>query len=139
MPLPPSTRAAAAAAATLAALALAGCSGARDTGEGRQIQSAIKAFALADGPDACRMFSQRALVEIYGAGDYDRRVARRNCLARSKRFTGQAVEITFVKLTGDGTAHATARTLDRKRYYTVGLLKRHGRWLIDGINRLQSH
>ena len=71
-----------------AAIALAGCSGERDTSEGRKVESVVKQFALAHGPEAC----------------------------------------------GAREAHASARALDRRRYYAVGLIKPRGRWLIQSVS-----
>lgn len=135
----PLTRAAPVAAAALcAALALAGCSGQRDTHEGRKVEAVVKQFALSRGPETCAMFTTRALVSVYGGREVTPRAARVHCLARSRRFQGERVDVTFVKLNTPTTAHASARSLDRRQFWTVGLLKFHGRWLIDSVARQQK-
>jgi hypothetical protein len=118
-------------------LALAGCSGDRDTGEGRRIEAAVKRFALSHGRDACSQMTHKALVRVYGGASNDPSVGRARCLARSARFEGQPVEVTFVKIKSSSDAQATARTLDGRRYWTVGVLKRRGRWLIDSVATAQ--
>jgi hypothetical protein len=125
-------------AALCASLAMAGCSGERDTSEGRRVEATIKRFALSHGPDACNMLSGKGVVIVYGNGSTDPRVARANCVAHSKRFKGQPVDVTFVNLNSKTQAHATARTLDRKRYYVVALLKLHGRWRIESVTAQQK-
>jgi hypothetical protein len=120
-------------AALCAGLALAGCSGDRDTGEGRKIEAAVKRFALSHGRDACSLMTHKALVRVYGGTSNEPSVGRARCLARSVKFQGQAVDVTFVKIKSSSDAQATARTLDGRRYWTVGVLKRRGRWLIDSV------
>jgi hypothetical protein len=121
------------AAALCAGLTLAGCSGARDTHEGRKIEAVVKRFALSHDRQACNLLTHRALVRIYGGLSDSPRVAKAHCLARSSKFTGQPVEVTFVQLKTPTQGHATARTLDGRRYYAVALSKRRGRWFIDSI------
>jgi hypothetical protein len=58
-------------------------------------------------------------------------------VAKAKRFEGQPVEVTFVKISSSTGAHATAKTLDGSRYWTVNLHKLRGRWLIDSITIAQ--
>ena len=135
----PLTRAAPAAAAALcAALAVAGCSGQRDTHEGRRVEAVVKQFALSHGPETCAMFTARNLVSVYGGKDVTLRAARAHCTARSRGFQGEQVDVTFVKLNTPTAAHASARSLDGKRFWTVGLLKLHGRWFIDSVARQQK-
>jgi hypothetical protein len=117
-------------ATALACLALAGCSGDRDTGEGRKIEAVVKHFALSDGPGACSLMTTKAVTQVYGG--------RSDCVARSKAFAGEAVDVTFVKISSSTGAHATAKTPDGRRYWTVGLHKQRGRWLIDSIARAQQ-
>jgi hypothetical protein len=124
-------------AALLAGLALAGCSGDRDTGEGRRVEAVVKRFALSHGPDACSLLTHRALARVYGGASDDPSVGRARCLARSAKFEGQPVAVTFVKLKSSTEAQATAKTLDGRRYWTVGLLKQRGRWLIQAITTAQ--
>lgn len=114
-------------------LVVAGCSGDRDTTEGRKISAAVKRFALARGPDACAQMTPKALMAVYGHGQSPLDVSKANCLAASKRFSGAPVAITFVKITDSTSAHATAKTPDGRRYYSVSLKKRHGRWLINSV------
>jgi hypothetical protein len=115
------------------ALALGGCSGDRDTTEGRRIQAVVKRFALSSGPDACSLLTPKALTTVYGRGTLPRAVAKRRCIAASKKFSGESVTITFVKINDSTTAHATAKTLGGRRYFSVGLQKRRGRWFIDAV------
>ena len=122
-----------AAVALASAAALAGCSGDRDTSEGRKIEAAVKRFALASGPEACSELTPKALKTVYGRGVASPAVAKATCIKASKRFSGQAVSVTFVKFTDATDAHATAKTADGQRYYSVGLAKRHGRWLINAV------
>jgi hypothetical protein len=117
-------------ATAVACLVLAGCSGDRDTGEGRRIEAVVKHFALADGPAACGLLTTKAVTQVYGG--------RSGCLARSKAFEGQPVDVTFVKISSSTGAHATAKTPDGRRYWTVGLHKQRGRWRIDSIARAQQ-
>jgi hypothetical protein len=126
-------RRATAAAALCAALAVTGCSGQRDTNEGRRVEAAIKAFALAHGPDACSMLSNKAITTVYANRVDDERLARSRCLAASSRFRGEPVVVTFVNITKPREAHATARTLNGKSWYGVGLIKLHGSWKIESI------
>ena len=128
----PSARRASAAAAC-AALLLAGCSGQRNTHEGRKIERVIEQFALAHDARACDYLSAKALNAVYG-GD-TRAQGRAACVKASKRFKGQRVVVTYVDITSKSGAHATARTEDGKRYYALTLIKyRNRRWLIAGIN-----
>ena len=48
-------------------------------------------------------------------------------------FTGEPIKVTFVQFSGSREAHASARALDRRRYYAVGLIKPRGRWLIQSV------
>ena len=38
-----------------------------------------------------------------------------------------------MQFSGSREAHASARALDRRRYYAVGLIKPRGRWLIQSV------
>jgi hypothetical protein len=116
-------------ATVVACLALAGCSGDRDTGEGRKIEAIVRAFALSDGSAACEMLTNKAVTTVYRS--------RSACIAQSKKFVGEAIDVTFVKISSDTGAHATAKTPDGRRYWSIGLQKRGGRWLIDSITRAQ--
>jgi hypothetical protein len=127
----------AAAALACAALAIAGCSGDRDTGEGRKIEALVKRFALSSGPDACSLMTPKALVTVYGHGSLDPTVGKTRCIAASKRFSGEAVAVTFVRISDSTTAHATAKTPGGRRYFSVGLKKRRGRWLINSVATAQ--
>jgi len=121
------------AAAACAALLLAGCSGQRNTHEGRKIERVIKQFALAHDARACNFLAAKALKQVYG-GD-TRAQGHAACVKQSKRFKGQRVVVTYVDITTKSGAHATARTEDGKRYYALTLIKyRNRRWLIAGIN-----
>ena len=117
-----------------AALALAGCSGERDTSEGRKVEAAVKQFAAARGPEACSMLTHHALRHVYGGLSGDPRAGLRRCLALSSRFSAEPIEVTFVQFSGSREAHASAHALDRRRYYAVGLIKPHGRWLIQSVS-----
>jgi hypothetical protein len=128
---------AAAVAALCGGLALSGCSGDRDTGEGRKIEAAVKRFALSHGRETCNLMSHRELARVYGGKSDNPVVGKANCLARSPRFRGQPVEVTFVKLKSSTDANATARTLDGHRYWSVGLLKHRGQWLIQSVAAIQ--
>ena len=121
--------------AVLAAMATAvsGCSGDRDTGEGRKIETVIRRFSLASGADACSLMTPKALATVYGRGSLDASVGRARCVAASKKFSGQPITVTFVKITDSTTAHATAKTPGGRRYFSVALEKRRGRWLINGV------
>ncbi|HKP89631.1 MAG TPA: hypothetical protein VJT75_06610 [Thermoleophilaceae bacterium] len=116
-----------------AAVALAGCSGDRDSDEGRKVEAVVKRFSLASGPDACSLMTPKALTTVYGRGSLDPAVAKARCVKESKRFSGQPVTITFVKINDSDTAHATARTPGGRRYFSVGLEKHGGRWLINTV------
>lgn len=130
------TTRAAAVAAACAGLALTGCSGARDTGEGRKIETLVKRFALADGPEACFLLTDGALVKLYAGKARTLTAGRAGCLGRSERFEGQRVDVTFVKFRTAHSAHATARTHDGRHYYSVGVEKHHGRWLVDSVSSI---
>lgn len=129
----PRPLAAALALGLVAALATSGCSGDRDTSEGRKISGVVKRFALSSGPDACALLTPKALATVYGRGSLSASAGRKRCIAASKKFSGEPVSITFVKITDSTTAHATARTDRGHRYFSVGLAKRRGRWLIDAV------
>ena len=124
-------------AALCSGLALTGCSGERDTGEGRKIEAAVKQFALSHGPDACNLLSHHALRRVYGAATGSPRVGKARCKRAAARFEAQPVAVTFVRFKTSTDAQATAKTLDGRHYWTVGLLKRRGRWLIDSITTAQ--
>ena len=128
-----STTRAAAAAALCAGLAIAGCSGERDTGEGRKIEAVIQRFALAHGADACDLLTTKALVRLYAGKSTSRAAGKAGCVAHSRRFEGQRVDVTFVDFRTDTSARATAKTHDGRRYYTVAVEKRGGRWLVDSV------
>jgi hypothetical protein len=132
-----SFRRAGAVAVACAALVVAGCSGDRDTSEGRKIESVVKRFALSHGPDACDLLTTKAVATVYGHTLLDARASKANCVAKSKRFSGEAVDVTFVKVSSATGAHATAKTLDGRRFYSVGLQKQRGRWRIDSITQAQ--
>jgi hypothetical protein len=127
------TTRAVAAAALCAGVLIAGCSGERDTGEGRKIEAVIERFALAHGPGACDLLTTKALVRLYGGTGTTRAAGKAGCVARSRRFEGQRVDVTFVKFRTDTSARATAKTHDGRRYYTVAVEKRGGRWLVDAV------
>lgn len=116
-----------------AAVGVAGCSGDRDTGEGRRVEATVKRFSLARGREACNLMTHGELIRVYGRSTATPRAARAACLAASRRFTGQPIDVTFVRITKTNAAHLTARTLDGKRYFSVTLSKRRGRWLIDSV------
>ena len=116
-----------------AAVSLAGCSGERDTTEGRKVEAVVEQFAAAHGPEACSMLSHHALRHVYGRLTGDPRVGLRRCLSLSAHFTGEPIKVTFVQFSGSREAHASARALDRRRYYAVGLIKPRGRWLIQSV------
>jgi hypothetical protein len=120
-------------AALCAGLALTGCSGDRDTGEGRKIESVVKRFALSHGRDACNLMTHKALSRVYGGTSDSAAVAKARCLAKSGSFEGQPVAVTFVKLKSSTDAQATAKTLDGHRFWSVGVRKLRGRWLIDSV------
>jgi hypothetical protein len=121
-----------------ACVGAAGCSGDRDTGEGKRITAVVKRFALSSGPDACALLTPKALATVYGRGSLDPSVGRTRCVAASKKFSGQPVSVTFVKITDPTTAHATAHTTGAAgRYFSVALQKRRGRWLIDAVTPTQ--
>jgi hypothetical protein len=119
--------------ALCAALAISGCSGQRDTSEGRKVEAAVKRFALGQGPEACTMLTHHALRHVYGGLHDDFALGRSRCLAASKRFTREQVLVTFVQFSTGRSAHATARSLDGRRYYLVGLIKPRGRWEIQSV------
>jgi hypothetical protein len=127
----------AAAGLACAALAVVGCSGDRDTGEGRKIEAVVKRFSLSSGPEACSLMTPKALVTVYGHGSLDPAVGKTRCVAASKRFSGQAAVVTFVRISDSTTAHASAKTSDSRRYFSVGLKKRRGRWLINSVATAQ--
>jgi hypothetical protein len=120
-------------AALCGALSLVGCSGQRDTAEGRKVEAAVKRFALARGPEACAMLTHHALRHVYGGLHDDFQLGRKRCLAESAKFAGEPVVVTFVQFRGPRSAHASARTLDRRRFYVVGLIKPRGRWEIQSV------
>lgn len=119
------------------AIGVAGCSGDRDTGEGRKIEAIVKRFSLSSGPDACSLLTPKALATVYGRGTLDASEGRARCVAAAKSFSGQPVTITFVKISDSTTAHATARTPGGRRYFSVALQKRRGRWFIDAVTPAQ--
>ena len=102
------------------ALAVAGCSGQRDTSEGRRVEAVVKQFALSHGPDTCAYFTARAVVSVYGINDTRPSAARAHCLAQSKHFNGAPVGVTFVKINTPTAAHASARP------WTAGTSTRSG-------------
>jgi hypothetical protein len=128
---------AAVAAVGCAALCVTGCSGDRDTGEGRKIEAVVKRFSLSGGPEACSLLTPKAVTTVYGRGTQDASVARARCVSASKRFSGQAISVTFVNIKDSTTARATAKTADGRRYFAVSLQKRRGRWLIDAVTPTQ--
>jgi hypothetical protein len=123
--------------ALCAGLALTGCSGDRDTGEGRKVESVVKRFAQSHGRDACNLMTHRALARVYGGTSDSPAVGKVQCLAKSGRFEGQPVAVTFVKIKSSTEAQATAKTLDGRRYWTVAVRKLRGRWLIDAVTTAQ--
>jgi hypothetical protein len=125
-------------AALATGLALAGCSGDRDTGEGRRIEAAVKRFALARGPEACNLMTHHGLTRVYGGASDDPVVAKRRCRAQSGRFQAEAVDVTFVRLKSGGEAQATAKAAGGRRWYTVALVKRRDRWLIEAVTTTQA-
>jgi hypothetical protein len=124
-------------AALCAGLALTGCSGDRDTGEGRRVEAAVKHFALSHGRETCNLMSHRALARVYRGASDNPVVGKARCLARSGKFQGQPVDVTFVRIKSSTDAQATVKSLDGRRYWTVALLKRHGRWLIEAVTTAQ--
>ena len=118
----------AAVAALCTALGVAGCSGERDTGEGRKIEAVVKRFALADGPAGCDLLTTKALARLYSG--------RAGCVKRARRFQAQRVDVTFVKFRTSNSARATAKTRDGRRYWTVGVERHHGRWLVDSVTSI---
>src|SRR5437588_12975230 len=96
----------ASAAAVCATLVLAGCSGQRNTHEGRKIERVIEQFALAHDARACNFLAAKALKQVYG-GD-TRAQGHAACVKQSRRFKGQRAAVTYVDTPTKSRPHATA-------------------------------
>jgi predicted small secreted protein len=147
-------RRAAFAALLVAAVVLSACNasdlpgiGGDDAGtkKGKAAEAVVQRFALADGPQACDMFTPRGIRAVYGknepagpAPDINQpppAISLAECRRASAKFQGQAVKIERVKLLTDrGAAQVDARMTDgSNRLFTVTLRIKHGAWLIDEI------
>jgi hypothetical protein len=99
--------------ALLAALALAACGGEPppDPRAGEVVR-AIQSFAAADGPRACDLLTEAAVVRLYGG--------RAGCLSRSRGFEVGEVKVEEVAIAGNGMrATAEARSVGGSQRFTV--------------------
>jgi hypothetical protein len=121
----------AALAAAAGALALAGC-GDDDSAEREAAERTAREFAAAAGPEACRMMTERALEDVYGADDSQN--AYFNCVDRSHRFQGEEIDIEDTERGEDDRITVTATTPgDEDRQFKVTLDETGGEWLVDRI------
>jgi hypothetical protein len=117
-------------AAAAGALALAGC-GDDDGADKTAAERTARDFAAADGPEACRLMTERALEDVYGADDSQN--AYYNCVDRSGRFQGEEIDIEDTERGEDDRITVTATTPDDDRQFKVTLDETGGEWLVDRI------
>ena len=122
----------AALAAAVGALALAGC-GDDWEDDRRAAERVAREFALADGPEACRLMTEPALEDVYGGDDSQN--AYYNCLDRSHRFQGQQIEIKDAEKGRDDRITVIATTPD-DRQFKVTLDETAGEWKVDRVIEL---
>jgi hypothetical protein len=115
-----------------------------NTKAGKQAEAVVQQFALADGPEACDMFTPRGIRAVYGkdepagpAPDITQplpKISLAECRRASAKFSGQKVSIERVNVVSDGnSAHVDATTDGSKRAFTVTLRRKGDAWLIDEI------
>jgi predicted small secreted protein len=146
-------RRAAVAAVLAAALALTACDASSlpgvsnddsDTQAGKAAGKAVQRFALADGPEACDMFTPRGLRAVYGKDEPPGpapeitqpppAISLAECRRASARFGGQKVSIEKVDVTKEGnTAKVEATTDSGNRLFDVTVRRKGDAWLIDEI------
>jgi hypothetical protein len=116
--------------AALCAVALSACGSDANTSQGKAVADTVRKFALADGPQACDLLGGQALHDNYGGQTFGEGLA--NCKAKAHTFKGEAVKITFVKITSDVTARVNAEN-KAGRLFVISLSKPEGDWLIERI------
>jgi hypothetical protein len=122
--------------ALAAALAVAGCGdGWKDKVDVDQIRSVVTDFAQADDASACKLLSEKAIVDVYGGFKKSPRKSRTVCERRAKGFKGEPVEITNVNLIDPKKARVSALNPDETVAYGVNLSLYGKRWLIDSISQ----
>jgi hypothetical protein len=122
---------------TALALALPGCGEDAKTKQSRaDIRQVVTRFAAAHDASACNLLTDDGLRNVYGGFTASPAKAKRNCIARSTRFKGEAVKVTQINFTDANTAKAGALGANGKVAYTV-TLRRSGnsRWRINQITQ----
>jgi len=101
-----------------------------------EVVRTIQSFAAAEGPRACDLLTEGALVRVYGG--------RASCLERSRGFEAGEVKVEEITVTRDGNrATAEARSVGGSQQFTV-VAQRVGppgcrppcpqaRWRIDSV------
>ena len=100
-----------------------------------QIRSVVHQFAAADGPEACRLMSPKALQNVYGGFSKPVAVSRANCIRRSARFKGQPVTIQSLRVVDPVTVRVGAQNRQKTVSYHVTLRKFGPSWRIDDISQ----
>jgi hypothetical protein len=115
-----------------------------DTRAGKEAGAAVQQFALANGPEACAMFTPSGLRAVYGkdeppgpAPDLSQplpAISLAECRRASAEFSGQKVSIERVDVLPDRDAALVEATSDgNKRTFAVTLRRKGAAWLIDEI------
>jgi hypothetical protein len=146
-------RRAAVAAVLAAALALTACDASSlpgvsnddsDTKAGKAAGKAVEAFALADGPAACEMFTPRGIRAVYGKDEPPGpapeitqplpAISLAECRRAAAKFGGQKVTIEKVDILKDrNAAKVEAKSADGNRLFDVTVRRKGDAWLIDEI------
>jgi hypothetical protein len=115
------------------------------TKAGKAAEAIVQRFALADGPQACEMFTPRGIRAVYGkdepagpAPDINQplpAISLAECRRASAKFQGQKVSLEKVVLLKDrNAALVDAKTTDgTNRLFTVTVRQKGDAWLIDEI------
>lgn len=124
-------------AAAAVAVAVSGCGG--DNGvDKEQIRSVIHQFARSDGPEACSLLSDNAVVNVYGGFEKPVAQARAACVARSRQFKGEDVRITSMKVLDDSTVRVGALNPKGNVTYNLSMRRFGPAWRIDAINQSKT-
>ena len=123
----------------IAAVLLAGCGGDSSTKvDVKQIQSVVKQFAAATGPQACQLLSPDGVVNVYGQFTQPVKQARANCLAHASKFRGAPIKLTVLRVIDDQTVKQGATNMKGDVTYNVTLRKFGPSWRIDEITQRKT-
>ena len=124
---------------SIAAVLITGCGAdASNKVDVKQIQSVVRQFAAATGPQACALLSPDGVVNVYGAFTQPVAKARANCIARSSQFRGAPIKLTVLRVIDDQTVKQGATNMKGDVTYNITLRKFGPSWRIDEITQRKT-